>query len=257
MGYTKIIQSGDLIEKYEYEKPPPERVPRKVKPGRIAPWSDQLTEERRADCIHKRRISSINRCRQSFFRLVRANLHAGAPILLTLTMLDIVDLRTAYACYHEFGQRLRRIIGKNTSWIAVPEFQKRDAVHFHVLIWNLPHEYIETEPDTRRIQNLWRAGYVDLVQTDGSPKLATYLAKYMSKAMQDPRLLGQKAYSASRNILRPVSFNTQTSVNTACEVWGITDETKPEYDREFDTKWMGKCRYTSYSIQNIDNAKDA
>lgn len=251
MTYIKVIQSGDLIEKYEYEKSPPTPVSRKAKSGRIAKWSDQLTEERRADWVHKRRASSINRCRQSFRRLVRANLYDGIPVLLTLTMLDIVDLRSAYRCYHEFGQRLRRFIGPGASWIAVPEFQKRDAVHFHVLMWGLPESYVADEPRTRRIQNIWRYGYVDLVPTDGSPKLSTYLAKYMSKAMQDPRLLGEKAYSASRNILRPVSLNAQATIDYACEAWGI-DTALPDHEKEYDTAWMGKCRYSTYTIQKLD-----
>lgn len=250
MKYRKLIQSGNLTELYEYEREPQRVVPRKNKRGRVAPWgTSQLTEAGLADWLQKRRVSSINRCRESFRRLVRANLSKPPPVLLTLTMLDIVDLRTAYRCYHEFGQRMRRTCGVGPSWIAVPEFQKRGAVHFHVLIWDLPYELIESEADTRRIQNLWRYGYVDLVPTDGSPKLSSYLAKYMSKAMQDSRLLGKKAYSASRNILRPVSLNTPTSVDFACADWGITPEKKPDIDREYETQWLGKCRYRAYTSE--------
>ncbi len=257
MGYTKVIQSGDLIERYDYELSPPVRVPKNPKRGRVAPFGyDQLTEEERADRILKRRVSSINRCRQSFFRLVRANLSKPPPVLLTLTMLDILDLRASYACFHKFGQRLRRIVGKDLAWIAVPEFQKRNAVHFHVLMWNFPYDLAQTEGSTRRIQNLWRAGYVDCVQTDGSPKLATYLAKYMSKAMSDPRLLGKKSYSASRNVLRPVSFNTPATVDLACEAWGIDADTKPIYEKEYDTKWMGKCRHRNYSLENMTASEE-
>lgn len=259
MGYTKIIQSGDLIEKYEYERNPPVHLPRDNKRGRVAPFGyDQLTEEERADRLHKRRVSSVNRCRQSFFRLVRANLSKTPPIMLAFTMLDILDLRISYACFHAFGQRLRRAFGKDIAWIAVPEFQERGAVHFHVLMWNLPYEIAktETEGSTRRIQNLWRAGYVDCIQTDGSPKLATYLAKYMSKAMSDSRLLGKKSYSASRNVLRPVSLNTPTTIDLACEVWGIDGSTQPIYEREYYTKWMGKCRHRNYSLQDMTETEE-
>lgn len=113
-------------------------------------------------------------------------------------------------------------------------------------MWDLPPEYAENETYTRRIQNLWRYGYVDIVQTDGSPKLSSYLAKYMRKAMHDKRLMGKKAYSASRNILRPVSFNTQPAVDFACEAWGIGPDTKPNMEREYYTPYLGTCRYRAY-----------
>ncbi len=256
MGYTKIIQSGDLIEKYEYQFDLPKRVPKDPKRGRVASRDDQLTEEGSADRLHKRRVSSINRCRQSFHRLVRANLSKTPPVLLTLTMLDVVDIDDAYDSYHEFGQRLRRIIGSGASWIAVPEFQTRGAVHFHVLMWDLPSEYATQERNTRRIQNLWQAGYVDCISTDGSPKLATYLAKYMSKAMHDERLVGKRAYSASRNVMRPLSLTSPTTINHACEIWGIDESTKPTQEREYDAHFMGRCKYKTYSLHDLTETDD-
>jgi len=251
MGYSKAIFSGDLIEKYEYEYGPPVRNVKKPGRGKIAPRLVSTQKEREAN-LERRRASSIIRSRQSFHRLVRTNLQKGKPYLLTLTMLQVVDLAAAYGIYHEFTQRFRRVIGKDSAWIAVPEFQKRGAVHFHILIWDLPYELGKTERDTRRIQNLWREGYVDCIPTNGSPRLASYLGKYMSKAMQDPRLLGKRAYSATRNVLRPVSLNTKTSIDAASEAWGLTRDTLPTIKREYDAKWMGKCVYTAYSVVGKD-----
>ena len=252
---------------------------RKAPSGKIIPWellqlSSEELEIELESLRSKRREFSITRCRKSFFRLVRANMSKSPPALLTLTMLEIVDIAEAYQCLHKFGQRLRRTFGKSLSWIAVPEFQKRGAVHFHILIWEVPAELPcilgktyrdstgkkhrqhlcpedrQCERRTRVIASIWKYGFVDLEKTDGSPKLATYLAKYMTKTISDSRLLKKKAYNATRNILRPEIYNNPFQVSIVLEMWDITKDTKPEYERKYDTKWLGQCRYTTYLLEN-------
>ena len=152
MGYTRLVQTGNVIEVFRYEREPALLGrPRKLRDGFKA---------RREGRVLRRRSDSVVRAQQSFWRIVRGNLSKGAPALLTLTMLDIVGLGDAYKCYTAFGQRIRRRFGESIAWIAVPEFQKRGAVHFHVLMWGLPDEYVATEIYTRRVQNWWGYGYV-------------------------------------------------------------------------------------------------
>lgn len=228
--YAKIIQSGDLLELYEYEKEPTPKKPNTKRSKRYKKYKSDR---------------HIARAVANFRRKVRATLQLGTPYLLTLTMGDIVDIGVAFKLYTQFGARLRRVYGKEIAWITVPEFQKRGAVHFHILIWNLSHEAYLTERNTRRIQNLWGYGYVDIASTDGSPKLSGYLAKYMSKAMHDDRLFGKKAYSCSRNTLRSVSINSQTAVALIKEEFSL-ETLPPTTDREYDTEWLGKARRRSY-----------
>jgi len=260
MAYIKLIQSGTLVETWEFERSPPERrVSKKPRVRRV------FRTERRAD--------NIVRCRDSFRRLVRANLSpVEPPALLTMTIRDVGPVADAYGQYTVFGRDLRRRFGDGLKWVAVPEFQKRGAVHFHVLIWGLPpllpckisrkFYYDKTgkkhrkhtcppgrscERATRILGGLWPWGFLDIVETDGSPKLSTYLAKYMSKAMHDQRLLGKRAYSASRNVLRPVLLNTPLSVATARGVLGLggVDNALSKI-REYDTLFLGRCIYSSY-----------
>ena len=238
--YEKIVQSGDLIEVYQYEHAP---IPKKPTVKRSKRYKKYKSDRHIARAVF------------NFRRKARATVQLGIPHMLTLTMGDIVDLATANKLYTQFGVRLRKLYGKDVAWIAVPEFQKRGAVHYHALIWNLPHDIHITERDTRGIQNLWGYGYVDVIATDGSPKLSGYLAKYMSKAMHDSRLFGKKAYSCSRNTLSSVSNNSQASVAFLKEEFGIDtpDSTlHPSREREYDTKWLGKARYRAYDA-TIEN----
>jgi hypothetical protein len=234
--YTKVVQSGDLIEVYEYEKAPTNK-------------RFFVTKKRRKRYKGYKSERHIKRAVFTFRRKVRATQMLGKPHMFALTMVEITDIATAYKLFTEFGVRLRKVFGKNVVWIAVPEFQKRGAVHFHALIWNLPYETEQSERNGRRIQHLWGYGYADCIHTDGSTALSGYLAKYMSKAMHDERLFGKKAYSCSRNALSSVSLNGQASVALFKEDFQIdTDNSdmKPTREREYESKWMGKVRYRAY-----------
>ena len=131
-------------------------------------------------------------------------------------------------------------------------------------MWGIPERAIANERKYRTIQNSWGLGYVDCIPTDGSPKLAKYLSKYMSKAVQDYRLVGAKAYSRTRGLLSPASFNSEKigSFSRALESIGLSHKVvdqlyfgknvvvdkAPEAYGEFDTVWLGKCRYSRYYL---------
>jgi len=208
--YVKVIKSGDTYEIYKYE-----REPSPIKRGTR---KKSLTNGYRRAA--RRTPLNAERTRKTFIRIVRSNLSRDErPTLITLTMRDIVSIDVAYSCLTAFHNNLRAKFGKGFRYVAVPEFQKRGAVHFHILYWGLPVEVIEHERTNRTIQNIWALGYVDCLLTDGSQKLAGYLAKYMSKSMQDDRIAGQKAYACSRNVLRPMSFSGSELFKVPDDFW--------------------------------------
>jgi hypothetical protein len=250
-GYKKVIKSGKVIEIFSYEKAP-------VRTGRKHRVRE-ASSNRRPVVIDQRRFDNIKRLRKGFIRLVRANTGRGdANALITLTYSAIVDIETATRNFNQFTGRLRKVFGDTFRYIGVPEFQVRGAVHFHILYWGLPNERIvnesphwtreedigdlgKVERGTRFIQNLWAYGYVDCVPTDGSEKLAGYLAKYMSKAMLDERLLRKRAYYCSRNVYRPDTFAFATLVNYSEMMWGKT--AKLVKNQDFTSDWLGAGNY--------------
>jgi len=239
--YVKIIKSGHTYEIYSYEREPAS-LTRTGRPRNVPNRSKRPS---------KRTGLNAERTRKNFIRIVRSNFGGEElPSLLTLTMRDIVSLSVGYGCLTGFISNLRRVAGKGFRYVAVPEFQKRGAVHFHILVWGLPQILIENERGNRYLQNLWALGYVDCVPTDGSPKLAGYLAKYMSKSMSDDRIAGQKAYVCSRNTLRPVSYAGHDISALPADFWGSQSVTISK--RTFDTKWMGRATYEM--IAPVDKA---
>jgi hypothetical protein len=248
MPHTRIEEFGDLMEVKEYQITPEFHGTSKKKKRKRNRHADDRTQRyRRADNLWK--------LAERFTRIVRSNIGAIAPpALVTLTMLEILGIRESYRAFSVFIQRLRARTKGSFRHIAVPEFQKRGAVHFHVLIWGLSESLYDSpkgmeteaadlrESINRGIQNLWQRGFADSISTDGSFKLAGYLAKYMRKAMHDKRLLGQKAYTASRNILRPVLHKTSEEFDDVSEYYLRGYDPVPLKDKEFMTEWLGKGR---------------
>lgn len=94
---------------------------------------------------------------------------------------------------------------------------------------------------------LWGHGYVDVYQTDGHQKLSTYLTKYMAKTFTDYRLLGQKAYTCSRNLIRPEIMSVSNfGLDTLLNDFEVEN---PEIDKTYDTHWLGKGRHRIYKIK--------
>jgi hypothetical protein len=176
-------------------------------------------------------------------------------------MYQVVSLSRAVIHFSGFIRRLRARIGRDFRYIAVPEFQERDAVHFHALIWNLPDGYVDEiapqnteivtmatlkEANGRKLQNIWGYGFADSFRTDGSPKLASYLAKYMSKHVQDVRIGGEKAYYCSRNIMRPMSASGNTVADFIDDIVPVDNFLLQQ--RTYVSEWLGRTYYKKLRI---------
>jgi len=259
MGHVKMIQSGSILEVFEYEKNIPDRKKKR----------SQDSYRKQRNKTDPRHPSSIRRSRSAFTRLVRSNLVGDAnPSLFTFTLHQKLSYSASSRIFTDFALRLRGIAGGGYRYIAVPEFQKRGAIHWHVLIWGLhvcpacigtwkkkgkkyhfEHKCPpgrQCERRTRVIARLWLRGFVDGVVTDGSPKLATYLSKYLSKAMYDIRTNGKKAYHTSHNILRPMHVSSSNSSIQTILREHIIPDSQPLTIKEFRTEWLGKVVYKQY-----------
>lgn len=236
--YKKVIQSGAHIELFEYEKFPI-----------IERRGVKRTGFVRRDWRDSRRPDQIRNCKKNFLRLVRANLvRVSPPALVTLTLYDITTIGLARKRLGYFFQLLLLVL-PDVVQISVPEFQRRGAVHFHCLVWGIPDNWIVNEKESRRIQNIWGWGYVDIVKTNGNEALANYLGKYMQKGMHDTRLLGKKAYSCSSSVHRPASFNSESSpVGLDYVLTSVDNLLDPIVHYEYDTEYLGRGSYKSFVL---------
>lgn len=240
--YVKVLKSGSLLEVYRYEK-----EPIKYLWGQAVPRKKNRSKRSRG--LNRRRGDNLLRLRRSFIRLVRANLGGiEQPSFITLTCERDIPIKDAFKCLAGFARRGREMFGKTFRYIAVPEFQKRGTIHFHLLAWGVPANTILNERFDRTLQNLWTLGFVDCITTDGSERLAGYIGKYMYKGMLDERLRNERAYVCFGSFVRPVSL-PGFALSIIAEDEGIDLSTaKPLQDRTFQTQWLGVGRYTSYKL---------
>lgn len=152
----------------------------------------------------KRRSSSIVRARREIYRIAEANTGRWGnylPVFFTLTFKENQqNLREANVEYRNFIRRLNRFLRFKVKYLVVPEFQKRGAVHYHGVFFNLPHV------DILKFRGIWSKGYVDLQGVKKIRSISAYIAKYLSKDTLDSRLYGERAYFTSRDLYRPINI---------------------------------------------------
>lgn len=151
---------------------------------------------------------SIQRTRENLYRLVEANVdkyRENLPIFATLTFKrNEQHIPTAYSDFRLFIQRLNYHHDKKIQYVAVPEFQDRGAIHFHLIFFNLPFTPVLV------FENIWGHGYTNIQTCKKIGAASSYLLKYLTKELFDnERLCGVRSVLSSRNLARPVlSFDS-------------------------------------------------
>jgi len=255
--YATLLHYGTYTEIKRFERRP--RGGRRV--GKVAGRGVQDADdgvlfsddggnnERPRERTKIRTEANARSARRSFRHLVGSNLVGRShPVLVSLTFREnCTDLERAREDLKSFAKRAAHRFGSKFKYIAVVEFQKRGAIHFHALCWGVPKKNAKAERRERLFASLWGQGFADVKITDGSMKLASYLSSYFAGSFLDPRLAGRRVYTASRNISRPLY---KRDVILAPHFMGLSipDLSTAELasTAEYDTNWLGRCFYKRY-----------
>lgn len=236
----KIVVCGNIIESYTYHDknighgfPKP---PKKPKPEEPEDTPKQRNEE--AD-----RINS-NRSKKGCRRLINSN----ADILtkfVTLTYAENQkDVKQANHDFKTFIQRLKAWLLKHhpdhdLAYVAVIEFQKRGAVHYHVL-FNLP--FVANV----QLNKIWTHGFVKINKIDHVTNVGSYVVKYMTKDERDPRLWGKKMYFTSCNLEKPYEFTKKEEIQLIEET--MLAGQSPVYAKTQLSEYLGLMTYEQYNL---------
>ena len=183
----KIIKSGDFTEHLTYQVP--ENPVCKDFEKKSA-----LTDEEKIS----NRSSYLSVCRNRMMRLIWSNPDLNRFVTLTFSD-NVDDYDFAMKEFNLFIKRLRyHSKGKGLKYIAVVEFQRRGAIHFHMLV----NSYIPKG----FLKKTWGCGHIDIRMASRSIKTRVYyLTKYMSKeTAREKRLWGRRSFVASYNLNKPV-----------------------------------------------------
>jgi hypothetical protein len=183
---NRAIITGLYNEFFRYQNPYSFAWKRRSRNESIETQKETEKQEKK----EKYAINATYRAKAKIVRLIKGNqfTYPEKPVFLTLTFKDnLQDLKQANKLFSQFVKRMSRRIKKQMRYVAVHEFQKRGAVHYHIVVFNLP--YLQKE----EIAKIWRHGFirVNLIHVNG---LANYMTKYMSKSFTDIRCKGLKRY---------------------------------------------------------------
>ncbi|MEK5061884.1 hypothetical protein BK126_28515 [Paenibacillus sp. FSL H7-0326] len=203
---TKVFVSGNVVEVYQYELPIARGYERSTSGISTSPDYDidletgeilSSPEDRK---LSSRAQSNI-RARNNLRRLALMNFTNKSKFLTLTTKENITDLEESNKHFKAFIRKLKKECkDESLKYLAVIEFQKRGAVHYHMLC-NLPYVRVE------KIRSLWRSvvgeGNIDLQRIDHVDNIGAYVIKYMTKEDADPRLIGKKMYQCSKGLTKP------------------------------------------------------
>jgi hypothetical protein len=232
----KLILSGNKIQLFSYSLR--EKVKNKPRTKIILSNSDK-TENRK---------KYLQRVRSIMDRIIWSN--PDLKVFVTLTFEEnLIDSKKANYLFNQFVQKYNYRNKKNhLKYIAVIEFQKRGAVHYHLLI--------DRFVDKKFLQKLWGNGFTRIEHARGnSNQLAGYLIKYLNKnSARDTRLWGKKMYFTSQNIQKPIVrvYDDLPDVRNAID-WYIRFNNKEiinEYYSCYDAGFIGQIEYRKIILRN-------
>lgn len=248
----KLIISGRIIERIQYEQPKVVGGLQDKAEKRARSPESVTDQEKQAN-----RGRSMQRAKTTLRRLISAN--AGGyhdkegkpykPVFLTLTFREnITEQDRANKEFMKFVKRLNyKVFGEKKArlkYAVVVEFQKRGAIHYHAIFFNLP--YIKA----KELATTWRQGFIKLNAIDDCDNVGAYVTKYMSKDNVDERLRGRKSYFTSRGLVKPVEVCDQKEIDQL--VAGLSEY--EVFTKTYESEYQGLITYTQYNLNRPKQA---
>ena len=219
--YTiKLIKIGEYYQLYYFHRPKIKKDSNiELLDDKKIIDNDYLIKKENYNPEFKILDKNINRSKFQCSRLVKANENIFKTFI-TLTFADnITDIKSANKKFNIWLTKIRSI-KKDFAYVGVPEFQKRGAVHYHLLSnleINVPYSYfrrgqlkevklIMSQENKKNMYDVkyWPYGFSSVFSVKNINVVA-YMTKYMTKDI-DNRLFGSRRYFHSRNLIIPEEY---------------------------------------------------
>lgn len=223
----RLVLSGGTIELYDYERPYfYNKAPDKIRHTAVV-----------ANTNAPRREDNLKNGQRTIRRLIACNERAWGERIKFITFTfakNIQSIKEANAYWEEFSRRARLEFG-SLKYLAVIEFQKRGAIHYHVLYFNFPY----TKELKNRIAKLWNHGFIKIITLKDIRSIGAYVSKYLQKNLIDKRLNGKKAFFCSKGLKKPQEFRNEQAIAKF-----MTEHTiMTEMERTYNSTHYGEIHY--------------
>lgn len=213
--YTyKIVKCGDYLQVYYYSTPRTRQNVERLDIDNLSKHSRRVDNTKKE--IEKR---NIIRAKLNCQRLAKSNAKDWHTFITLTYAENMQDVAKAKVDLTNFIHNIKKV-KKDFKYIAIPEFQKRGAIHFHLLT-NLTlqdNNIIKKQKDNDKYYDVkyWNKGFTSIeLMTGDIKKIVGYISKYMTKDNCDERLFNFKRYTSSQNLVKPevefVSMRDKTS----------------------------------------------
>lgn len=233
----KVVVSGKQVETFTYKKDIWRDFEKRILGTKPKKEPKQLNAFEELEKKKQKMQFSLNRTKTEIRRLTNAN--SQLDKFMTLTFADnITDLKEANYIFNQFIKRISYKY-QNFEYLAVPEFQKRGAVHYHLLC-KLP--FVEIA----EIQAIWGQGFVKLNKIDNVNNVGAYVCKYLTKELFDERTFGKKKFFRSQTLTESIEL---------LGIWAMKFINKflsaltPLFEKTFTSEYTGEVEYRAYSLE--------
>lgn len=237
---TKVVVSGKHVEVYTYKKSVWRDFEKKEN-NNNTPQKEpkQLDIFERIKLQQQKQAYSVNRTRTEIRRLINSNPQLSK--FMTLTFADnITDLKQANYLFNQFIKRMNYKY-PNFRYLAIPEFQKRGAVHYHLLC-DMPFIHF------REITEIWGHGNIDIKTLNNVDNIGAYVCKYLSKDMFDERTFGKKKFFRSQTLKDPIEILGWLATKFIERFLSLLT---PTFEKTFESEWVGEVEYKAYRLDNL------
>ncbi len=271
----KIVKSGSLVEIYDFGK---EFVIGKSQKIIKTKNKRQPSEKDKEEALQ----SSARRAKRTIKRLINANSFLWfkkngkyyLPITLTLTFANNVsDIKTANYEFTKFILRLNYEVFKSEDnklkYLSVYELQKRGAIHYHMIFFNLPY----IKDIYNKMRDIWKQGRImvggkdkrfkQIKTMEHLKKTIDYFTKYIQKSFLENQFPNKKKYTASKGLLKPIENSFPETVNLiksklpenslVYKYNGEEDYNKSKNNENSFLKWFNYSQFDLSKYPEIDS----
>lgn len=234
------VISGKEVETYRYEQPLQkgfEKKPGGASRRKLNTEESELQKERKLNWARNQTKTKVR-------RLVNCNPQLNKFLTLTYAK-NKTDTKITNG---DFNQFIKRMVYEfdELQYLAVPEFQERGAVHYHLLC-NL--RYVPAA----KIAKIWTHGFIKINRIDNIKNVGRYVSKYLTKDVFNERASKRKRFFCSRGLNRPVKLY---GASASQFVGNFLSQSKPVYEVSYESEWTGEVQCKGYLLGFYPNHKD-
>lgn len=264
----KLVDCGSYKQIYYYKKAKVKRLNKEdnadLDLSKIRLNANIVLEKKEEKLKTKNEIQERNLIRSKLQcqRIAKANMEDWKSFITLTFEENITEVKKAWKKLHSFITIVQRNF-PNFKYLCVPEFQKRGAVHYHLLT-NIPCDsemvpkrqlkrlYNPNIKDYKELEyydiKYWNNGFssAEPLENDAK-KVVGYISKYMTKDI-DNRLFNHRRYFYSRNVKIPKVSYIDTGNNKDYEylIKKIQDKEliyQNEYINSYDNSQVSFLEY--------------